>query len=468
LTSVGYQFTDRKTAHHSDVNIPPTTYKPHPKKEIDIQPVSIEPVSLQPTKQTLLITSYLLKTKVNKPFFKNLLKYASIINAQVVVLVHRYHNPTNDAEAKVQDGVAWIDPIVEPYLCWKRFEHGDFTVYADVRINPTALNPLNSLRSTWRGHSIYGHTTQSLTSGNNSVNHKSPIAWCTGTVSLMESADNLTAKKAEYHQRFGFLVCDGQTARNVHARRLDGSFSDLNVTVKDGVLSESSPSDMIWGDLHIGNHDSKALDWAIGWACQLKPSRIVMHDVFDGSSINPHAHQLIERQSVFANLEDEIKGNHKLLDEIGSRLAAGMCSAYLSIASSNHHDFLDRYFRDIKPSQISNAERKIMAQWLDGGYAAMFSELQHLDYDFESQGVRLGNHGHKGSNGARGSLLNDFNSGLRQIAGHTHVPGVLGGAERVGCLCKLVQGYNSDSLSGWVHSIAIVQPNGKIQHLIKF
>jgi hypothetical protein len=480
LRSIGYVFEDVRIAHKPGTKTVPDA--PYERFRFDrpaavvpqvVEVFGTEPDSVVPEKKLLVLTSYLLKTKVNKNFFNNLIYFCDLIGAQLIVLVHRYHNPTTNEEADTQNETQWIDPLVAPYLCWKRFDHGAFTVYADIRINPTNLNPLNPLRSTWRKHSIYGHTTQSLTTGNNSVNQISPIAWCTGTVSEMEVADNLTAKKAEYHQRYGFLICDGELVRNVHARRSDGSFTDLSTTVftdGDGAPThvKTKPTDIVWGDLHIGNHDPAALDWAIELTCQLDPIRVVLHDMFDGSSINPHTEDVAERNAMYCSLSDEIQANHRLLDSIAQQIASRGCSAHLAVAESNHHIFIDRYLKAIKPQQLSAPDRAVMSKWLDGGFKAIFPELIHLEYDFISQGIRLGNHGHKGANGAKGSLMGDFQAGLRQIAGHTHIPGIIGGSERVGCLCKLQQSYNSNSLSGWVQSIAVVQPGSKIQHLIRF
>jgi hypothetical protein len=488
LRSRGYVFEDVRIAHHPEIG--KSLAEPYDRfrsstiaaieDNVDdpileaIAPVEvIAPVAVKPDRNLIVLTSYLLKTHVYKPFFTNLIHFCETNGAQLIVLVHRYHNPTNNEQVENQNKTQWIDPIVAPYLCWERFDHGDFTVYADVRINPTNLNPLNPLRSTWRKHSIYGHTTQSLTTGNNSVNLDSPIAWCTGTLSQMDGADNLTAKKAEYHQRYGFLVCDGKSVRNVHARKHDGSFTDLSTTYYIDAddrpsMVPTKPTDVVWGDLHIGNHDIDALEWAIEQTANLDPKQIVLHDMFDGASINPHTEDEIERRDRYRSLSDEIDANYRVLNNIDLALAQRGCSAKLAVAESNHHQFIDRYLSTVKPQQLGRDDREILRRWLYGGFKAIFPSLIHLDYDYVSQGIRLGHHGHKGANGAKGSLMNDFQSSLRQIAGHTHIPAILGGSERVGCLCRLQQPYNKNSLSGWRHSIAIVQPGSKIQHLIRF
>jgi len=429
-------------------------------------PLPTTPVSLQPTNTTLVVTSYLLKTQVYKPFWQNLLSYVKHLDAQLVIIPHRYHNPTNLEQAIVQNDSSWIDPLVLPYLCWHRFKHGNVEIFADVRINPTSVNPLDSLKSCWQSDSIYAHTTQAMLCGSNSVYQQSPVAWCTGTLSKVEVADNLTAKKAEYHQRYGFLVTNGIDTRNVHASH-DGSFMDLGMSISQGKIAPVKPTAAVWGDVHVGNEDTSAIQWATNLTATLDPELIVFHDLLDGSSINPHTISGVERSCSYSSIVDEIAANHVFISKLQSELATLNCAAKLAVASSNHHHFLARYFDNTLPILLDRAERQLLATWLQAGYAGLFPELVHLDYDALIEGVYVGRHGDKGINGAKGSIVADFNSGQRQVAGHSHTAGIRGGSERVGCLCKLVQAYNNNSLGNWVHSIAFIYPNGKIQHLIK-
>ena len=88
----------------------------------------------------------------------------------------------------------------------------------------------------------------------------------------------------------------------------------------------------------------------------LNPEVVVMHDVFDGESVNPH-----EQQNPIKQHEMCVNGKNDLTSEINLTLSfvstISAISKKVVITKSNHDDFLDRYIANMDwRKDISNAE----------------------------------------------------------------------------------------------------------------
>jgi hypothetical protein len=79
-------------------------------------------------------------------------------------------------------------------------------------------------------------------------------------------------------------------------------------------------------------------------------------------------------------------------------------------------------------------------------------------------GWELAQHGDKGTNGSRGSLLQFRKLNTKVIVGHYHSPGRKDGALAVGTSTKLRLPY-CQGPSSWLHSHVIVHNDGKAQHI---
>jgi hypothetical protein len=69
-------------------------------------------------------------------------------------------------------------------------------------------------------------------------------------------------------------------------------------------------------------------------------------------------------------------------------------------------------------------------------------------------------HGDEGPNGARGTVVNLSQVGVRLTVGHGHSAKILDGVHMVGLCGKLDQGYNSGP-SGWSHTQGVTYPNSR-------
>ena len=86
------------------------------------------------------------------------------------------------------------------------------------------------------------------------------------------------------------------------------------------------------------------------------------------------------------------------------------------------------------------------------------------DESFTVKGVELGMHGHRGPNGARGTLKSFSSIGVKSVTGHSHTPGIEGGAYQTGTSTNLRLEYTQGP-SSWLHSHVVIYANGKRSHI---
>jgi len=262
----------------------------------------------------------------------------------------------------------------------------------------------------------------------------------------------------------------------------DGSFQDLWFSVSNGEVSLSGKVNaIVFGDLHVGDHDRKKLDATIDLCNYLVPNHVVLHDVFNGHSVNPHEANNGVREF------HRIKNNrHKLLDEINEmlelldELTTSIPSAQFVVSRSNHDQFLERYIvnqdwrKDVVNADIFS---KCLLHLLENedtkGVVPYFIE-QHLgdrikclsrDESYRPLEYQLANHGDLGNGGSKGTPLQYAKMNTKQVTAHTHTPTRINGLLVAGTSTKLRLGWNKGP-SSWSHSDVIEYNNGKATHII--
>ena len=238
----------------------------------------------------------------------------------------------------------------------------------------------------------------------------------------------------------------------------------------------------VLGDLHFGNEDPEVMEGTKVLLENLVPTHVILHDVFDGSSINHH-----ESKDPFAQYRKEVKGTNDLKKEVDYMLnQLEMFEKYenVVIVRSNHDDFLDRWLKneDWKkmPTAKNSMEYMVYSQILLKQYGdspqvkGVIPELINNVYpDFITlgrsdsyivNGWELACHGDVGSGGSRGSLQQFRKLNTKIITGHSHTPGRKDGALAVGTSTIMRMGYNIGP-SNWLQSHVIIHKSGKAQHI---
>ena len=440
------------------------------------------------TKTRYLITWAQNNTSVHEKFFNNMKAYAKHINADIHVIAGRYKNPTSLSEEKEED--YWVDEIVD-YLDANRHDiHKYVSVMSDVKIQPTATNPMSGLQGMSGINScIFGSPKVQMEMIPVLEGNKPKMMLTTGAVTVMNYTDSKSGKKGEFHHTLGFVVVeikdkDTFFIRQVTADDKSGSFTDLYFNVQNGEVKKINEIEaIIYGDIHYGHHDQAILDKTIKMLSQLKPKHVILHDVFDGNSISHH-----EMKDPFVQYAKEIHGTNSVEKEINAMLD-GLKSFEkfdnVVIVRSNHDDFLDRWLKneDWKKQPTSKNSlaymeysalllkqyakdrhnvKGIIPELISQKYPKFITLGRNSSYKVKSW--ELGQHGDVGSNGSRGSLLQFRKLNTKIVVGHYHSPGRKDGALAVGTSTKMRVGYNIGP-SSWLQSHVIIHKDGKAQHI---
>lgn len=430
---------------------------------------------------TFIITYAQNATPVHKPFFDNILAYAKKLNAGLHVIAGRYKNPTSIFSDK-EEAAEWWDNDVVPYLDANRHNiHKHLQVLSDVKITPTASNPLTGFNSiTGLESCIIGHPRQHLKSLPVLNGYPNKLLLSTGACTVANYTDSKAGKKGEFHHMLGFIIVeiDGD---DFHVRQVNadenGDFYDMFKRVKDGKVKKNKEgcAAAILGDIHISQVDEKAEKAAFELLDKMKPEHTIIHDIFNGESISHHTNrypfQLMELEETGrGDVEWEL---NQMYDWVKSRLKYN-----LVIPAANHNDWMDQWLSNndwrkgrnkkayLKYANIA-AEKKapkgMIAYLLDQKFG---NKITTLDYDgsFRFLDWELGLHGDKGSNGSRGGINQFKNLNTKSVTGHSHTPSRSDGHLCVGTMTQMKMGYNK-GLSTWMQSNVLIYPDGQAQHV---
>lgn len=440
-----------------------------------------------------VITAAQNATLVFKPFFDNLVQYCDEKKYELIVVPFRYRNPTSKWELRDKDYDWWDEKIIK-YACSLRTNLSDtLTLLADIKIRPTAVNPLVGLEA-HTGHmsGIVAHPQISLRVIP-TPNYKLPkIMVTTGAVTKKNYSDSKAGKKGEFHHSFGACVVECPSAEVFHLRQInamrDGSFMDLDWRVNSNGIEKNVPVEaLIMGDSHIDFIDPDVVAATFtnkdSIVKKLKPKYLVWHDLLDSYSISHH-----HRKKPFT-----ILAKHKFgRDNIGAEIkrACDFVDTHTPkdtkniIVPSNHHDHLMRWIEETDwKTDPENAELYLetaleMAKSLkmtDTGASVIDpfilwadrllkcrnrTLLLTRDKPFMIRGIEVGMHGDVGPSGTRGSVVSLAKIGVKSIIGHLHTPNIRFGCYQVGTSTRLTLEYTRGP-SSWLNTHCLIYANGK-------
>lgn len=440
------------------------------------------------TKKRFIITWAQNNTPVHTKFFENIKAYATYIDADIHVVAGRYKNPTSVFDDSEVD--FWVDEIL-PYLDANRHDiHKYLSVMSDVKIQPTATNPMSGLQGVSGINScVFGSPKVQLEMIPVLEGNKPKMMLTTGAVTVINYTDSKAGKKGEFHHTLGFVVVeikdkDTFFVRQVTAHHKNGSFSDLFFNVNNGNVERlKSIAGIVLGDLHSGHHDQKLINKTHELLQVLVPEHVILHDIYDGSSINPH-----ESKDPFLQYGKEVKGTNSVGKEIDAMMVLlEPFKKYKNVVidRSNHDDFLDRWLKNEDWKRQPTSKNSLiymeysailLKQYAKNPYSVkgVIPEIINQKYpnfitlgrneSYKILDWEVGQHGDVGSNGSRGSLLQFRKLNTKIIVGHYHSPGRKDGALAVGTSTHLRVGYNIGP-SSWLQSHVIIHNDGKAQHI---
>lgn len=443
------------------------------------------------SKSRFIVTWAQNNTPIHKQLMENIEKYAEHINANIHVIAGRYKNPTSlDSSKHIKEMETWSN-IKPEYLDAKRHDiHKYVSIMSDVKIQPTAVNPMSGLQGISGVNScIFGSPKVQLECIPVLKGNKPKMMITTGALTKLNYTDSKAGKKGEFHHTYGFVIVEIKDEETFYVRQVTaddktGEFNDLCYNVKDGIVSQNKTiSAIILGDLHYGSHDERLLDKTLYLMKTMPPKHVILHDVFDGYSINHH-----EIKDPFIQYAKEVKNQNSIKIEINN-LMSGLKKfenfENVVIVRSNHDDFLDRWLKNEdwkkQPTTKNSLEymeysAKLLKQYADDpdnviGIIPELIKEQFPKYitlgkddSYRVNNWEVGQHGDAGSNGSRGNLIQFRNLNTKIIVGHYHTPSRKDGAISVGTSTKLRLGYNRGA-SSWMQSHVIIHNDGRAQHI---
>lgn len=391
------------------------------------------------TKKRFIITWAQNDTVVHKNFLKNIEAYAKFIDADIHIIAGRYKNPTSINSNKKD---SWSREIIK-YLDANRHDlHKYVSIMSDVKIQPTAVNPMSSMEGMSGINScVFGSPKVQMQVISVLEGSMSKIMMTTGAITKINYTDSKAGKKGEFHHTYGFVIIEIQDEEKFHIRQVtaneSGEFNDLYFNVKKEKVTRNEKIEaIVLGDVHIGDTDEVVMKSTLDLLKKLKPKYTVVHDLFNGKSISHH-----DLKNPIKMYQKEIEGSNSLRNEIERMLEwiDRMKKYNLVIVRSNHDDFLDRWILnsdwkfDVKNTMeyidftkilLENKAPKGLIPYIIN--TSFPNEVITLgrDESFKVKEWELGAHGDIGQNGSKGTLLQFRKINTKIVVGHYHcLPG---------------------------------------------
>ena len=434
------------------------------------------------SKKYYLITWEQNDTPLFKPFWEKLLMYKEFLDAELFVILGRYKNPTSIFTDRKHE--RW-NLETRPYHDANRHDlHKYLSVLSDIKISPTRKYPLTGLSGLAVGKSIVvGHPKQHLVTEPVLNGYPNKMLFTTGAVTLPNYTDSGIGKISEGAHKFGFVIVEIKDdevfyIRQVEASPIDGSFIDLKYYVsEDGVKEINKALAIVTGDIHYYSMDETIDKINTRLAEYFNVDYWVMHDVFDGATVNRHIKDNpFEKYKNFKEdkflIEKEMK---ETADWIETKLKYNPVIVY-----SNHDDRLDRALLEDWRKDVYNStfylkysllklegkiDKGVFAYYLDQRFEDHVITLKPND-SFKIGKYECGLHGDNGINGAKASPISMRKLNIPMVLAHTHTPYRADDVFYVGTSSKKNLGYNEKGASTWQHSTVIIHVNNTAQHIL--
>lgn len=385
--------------------------------------------------------------------------------------------PCADPAANVSDG---LDPILlEESLVVENVDLNDNLAIYAIRLSAKQINPTTGLgRIGQRNRSfIFASPKQSLEYvpvANNKMPH---ALMTTGAITLPAYQTNnymsqRTAFIADHDHIMGAIIVELVGKDRYHFRHVefakDGSFIDLGTKYHpNGKKSKTSILGMVLGDWHCGHTDPTVAKTTYEMIKELKPEQVILHDTFNGTSVNHHLEfrNITKSKIGITALSDELLLLRSDLEKFASM------TGKVVVVASNHDYWLERYLEEgrfIKDPLNYRISLDLAIACHDGanpveaGINLKKDKIKNLkflkrDEDYLIKDIQCGAHGDLEAGVIR--LEKSFG---KSITGHCHTGGKFRRVTRVGTSTPLREDYAKGPIS-WTHTHAIINEDGTVQ-----
>ena len=440
-------------------------------------------------------------TDVDADFLAALERYAERHDAKILVAQTVYNKKafrqvslddmgSGDPEANI-----WFDPAIKRYIVRGTIDLHGAHFLADANVIVTAQWPTQGFDgNTPPGvHAIVPTSKIELRVGAALKGAKTKTIVGTGAVTKRNYIVRGRGAKASAAHCIGAVFVDTVTNEMRHLHKLDGQagFYDIDGFYSANAFTPLMSGDVAalqFGDIHAEKMEQANLDRACEMILNFKPSNVILHDVLDFSSRNHHNIKdptFLHEQFVKGNT---VRGDLQKLADVLDAIAETTFrhDGQIHIVESNHDLAINTWLKnaDFKIDPINalvyldcmtalyrhkeegNGDYFNMLQYAyeeigEGGYSDQIN-FHETDESLVIAGVEMGNHGHNGVNGSRGSPKQFAALGVPMNTGHTHSPSIFYPCFTAGVTASLEMGYNIGA-SSWAIADTITYANGQRQ-----
>lgn len=419
-----------------------------------------------------IVSSIVEGAPINTCFLDAIKNYASVNNAEVILLWMRGvykgdHFSLNDLDK------------VRPYLT-SEIRFNTKLIAKAFLIHPAQKYPVAGLEEyAQENDSLICASTKQCLEVVARPRGKVPHAiYTTGTISMPKYSKTRVGCIATQDNKLGALIIEIKDSKNFFIRQvqwIDNGFVDLGKKYLRNSVESVSCEAMVLGDLHLTEEDQTALKVTYNQFDFFKPKNVFIHDVLSNVSINHHEKdnciarcKLPER---FNTLEKEFAYGKEKLTELRGKLPK---TSNVFIVPSNHDEFISKFCSDgmfIKdPRNAVIGAKCFIALVENKNPLDVYCHVDGVTYlpkdsTYKIEDWELAEHGHLGSNGAKGSARSFMKSHNKVIIGHSHTPKIVGNVWQVGTLSKLSLSYTHGA-SSWLHANCVVYKGGYTQMLV--
>jgi hypothetical protein len=450
--------------------------------------------------ETFFVTSAVNNCKADRIFLRAIDHWAEYTGGKVLVNPVLYVNPTRRrADQAIDPSIWWDAALIDRgwMLSDELRPHPKLTIMT-TKPQATSNNPLPPrMESLTKDRSaIFGHPQVAMRTVATPQDEFPKILYSSGAITEKHYSDTPTGDLAEFHHSLAGVIVEVR-GKKFHLREViwDGEkFIDLDTSFTESGVYDAPPAEaLVMGDIHVGLHSPDVMEATFGEGGILEVTqakRLLLHDLFDGRSVNPHERgKHLTRAALFAkgqtNLRSELQKVRKWLEEFPGERAESELETF--VVASNHDAFLHRWLeegeRHVEPENRA-LYHHLSAEMLDHHSAhdefpnALELGLRRVGYQggatflgvdesLRIAGVELGMHGHLGPNGSRGSAKGLARIGTRSVIGHSHSSAIWQGVYQAGHSSRNRHGYNVGP-SSWLTSHVLLLGNGRRQmaHII--
>lgn len=438
-------------------------------------------------REDFLITSAVSNAAANLPFLAACERWKAETQGIISINPVRYRNPKTREEATQTQADEWWAPELEPYMLESEIRPHEYLSLMPTKMQATVSNPLPPRMSSLTMHrsAVFGHPQLCMRTVPTPQAELPKILYSSGAITEKWYSDTLAGTLGDFHHSYSAVLAEIR-GKKFHLREVvwDGKrFIDLDRSYAESGISDAPPPEaLVMGDIHVGLEDPDVMEATFGEdgiVPSLRPRRLLLHDLYNGTAVNPHEFgKRLTRAALGKgrDLDREIRMNADWLNALPG-------FEEIVVVWSNHDDFLMRWLqggeKNVEP-QNQKLYHKLCYEILEEhdhtGKMPLALELAlrphlkrgvrflQIDEPYRAGSIELGMHGHLGPDGARGTIRNLAQIGTKSMIAHKHGPGIWQGVHQVGLSAKYRHGYNRGP-SSWLHTHGLVHANFRRQLL---